>query len=585
MKIKNKKTTEDTEEEKRREESKRSLFFLFSLFFFLFLCSLFTAFAQGVNIETNTAWLWRQAVGGAVTGQPTVQAQSVVVVLDGGTVKAYSVSGRPLWTFSARGRLCPFVTRSREGAAYICRTNGVFIALSRIGKELWRTNIGGALSGQVVVGWDGRVFVPVARKILCYTASGNLLWVRELGDAVSAGPWPDRDGGILLALGNGDILRIDHYGAAMIRRLPSAPCLLLSNGPSILALYRNGNVQLVDLSQPDAVTVNAPRLPSPPLAAACRGDSAAVALADGQVVLLSGADGKALWFADTHIRIQQERGTSLPVSEAAVVYDERGIYVLSAYGATSLFADGKRRWFTTLENASGIPAFDDNGVLYSGGADWILYAWKLEERAVRQRRTLYGPAPEGFYGTGIYPPAAFAGYFDEVQVKRELDSIRREIIAGRVGENEREWLVYLMNVAGSGRQGIFSYNRPRAPIAHRILALQLLSRIGSSETIPWLTRFFKAEDEPLVKAAAARAIGGIGVDTGIAIQEFLAAAIMATPGDEQILVSVAAATGALCRFSGPPLFDIGARILVLLSNNQPQSVQRQARHELEKLRN
>jgi len=554
------------------------------IFFFLF-CS-FTVFAQGVNIETNTAWLWRQAVGGAVTGRPTVQAQSVVVVQDGGTVKAYSASGRPLWSFFSRGRLSPYVTRSREGTAYICRTNGIFIALSRIGKELWRTNIGGALSGPVVVGWDGRVFVPAARKLLCYTASGNLLWVKGLEDAVSAGPWLDQDGGILLALENGDVMRVDHYGAAMVRRLPSAPRLLLSAGPSVLALHRSGDVQLVDLSLPDAVTVNAPRLPSPPLAAASREGSAAVALADGQVVLLSGADGKALWFADTHIRIQQERGAAIQTNEAAVVYDDRGIYVLSASGAAGFSVDGKRLWFTTLKNASGIPAFDDNGVMYSGGSDWILYAWKLEDRAAKKKRTLYGPAPEGFYGTGIYPPAAFTGYYDDALVKSKLDSIRREIIAGRVGEDEREWLVYLMNVAGSGRQGIFSYNRPRAQITHRILALQLLSRIGSSETIPWLVRFFRNEDEPLVKAAAARAIGGIGVDPeGIAIQEFLSAVITSTPSDEQILVSVAAATGALCRFSGPPLFDVGARILVLLTNNQPQSVQQQARRELERLRN
>jgi outer membrane protein assembly factor BamB len=577
------------EERKVKNEGRRKkniFIFLFSFFPLLF------SFAQSggpstntsANTEVNAAWLWRQAVGGAITGLPTVQAQSIVAVLDGGTVKAYSASGRPLWSFYSRGRLSPYVTRSREGTSYICRTNGIFIALSRIGKELWRTNVGGALSGPVVLGWDGRVFVPAARKIFCYTASGNLLWTRELEAAVSAGPWLDQDGGILLALENSDILRIDQYGAVMVRRLSSAPRLLISAGPSILALYRGGDVQLINPSLPNAAPVNAPRLPSPPLAAACRGGSAAVALANGQVTLLSGANGKALWSADTHMRVQQGRGAGAQANEAAVIYDERGIYVLSAGGATGFSVDGKRLWFTTLENASGIPAFDDSGVLYSGGTDWILYAWKLEDRAARQRRTLYGPAPEGFYGTGIYPPAAFSGYYDEAQVKKDLDAIRREILAGRVGGNEREWLIYLMNIAGSGRQGIFSYNRPRAHITHRIFALQLLSRIGSIETIPWLARFFRNEDEPLVKAAAARAIGGIGVDPdGIAIQEFLAAATAATPDDEQVLGSIAAATGALCRFSGPPLFDTGARILVLLSNNHPPSVQRQARSELERL--
>jgi len=550
---------------------------------FLSLCS-FSAFAQTGDTSTSAAYLWRQAVGGAVIGRPTVQAQSVVVALDGGNIKAYSASGRPLWTFSARGRLSPHITRSREGTSYICRTNGIFITVNRVGRELWRTNIGGALFAPVVLGWDGRVFIPTAQKMFCYTASGNLLWTREFEDAISVGPRLDQDGGILLALKNGDAVRLDPYGAATVWRLPSVPRILLAV-PSIMALYPNGDVQLIDPSLPDAAPVNLPRLPSPPLAAASRENSAAAALANGQVILLSGTDGKTLWIADTHVRVQRERGADIREDDAAVLYDERGIYVLSASGAAGFTVDGRRLWFTILRNSSGIPAFDDDGILYSGGVDWILYAWKLENRTVKQKRTLYGHAPEGFYGTGVHPPAAFLSYYDEAQVKRELENIRREILAGRVGEHEREWVGYLMDIAGNGRQGIFSYNRPRAHITHRIMALQLLSRIGSSETIPWLARFFRAEDEPLVKAAAARAIGGIGVDPdGIAIREFLAAVNAEAIHYEQMLISVAAATGALCRFSGPPLSDTGVRILVSLSNaNQPPSVQRQARREMESL--
>jgi len=549
------------------------------VFLFFFLSSF--AFAQdGVSIETSTAWLWRQAVGGAVIGRPTVQAQSVVVALDGGSVKAYSASGRPLWAFSARGRISPQITRSREGTSYICRTNGIFIALSRIGKELWRTNIGGALSGPVVVGWDGRVFVPAAQKIFCYTASGNQLWVRELEAAVSAGPWLDHSGGILLALENASALRIDPYGAAVILKLPSVPRMLLSSGAQVMALYRSGDVQLLDPSLPDAAPADLPRLPSPPVAAASRGNAIVAALANGQLVMLS-PNGETRWTADTHVRVQQQRGAAIAESDIAVVYNERGIYALSASGASGFNTDGKRRWFTTIKNASGVPAFDDEGVLYSGGTDWILYAWKLEERASRQKPTLYGAAPQGAYGKGIYPPILPSIHYDETQVRQRLQDIHREIKAGRVGENEREWLVYLMNVAASGeRHGIFS-------IPLRVQALQILSLIGSGETMPWLARFFRMEEETLVKAAAADAIGAIGLDpNGRAIRELLDVAIEGTRHDERVLVAVAAAAGSLCRFSGPPLFDSGARILVLLSNpDQKQLVQRQASIELESLMN
>jgi len=542
--------------------------------------------ADAANTAVNAAYLWRQAVGGAVIGRPTVQAQSVVMALDGGNIKAYSSSGRPLWNFSAKGRLSPFVTRSLEGTSYICRTNGVFIAVNRVGRELWRTNIGQALAGPVVLGWDGRVFIPGAKKIVCYTAAGNLLWTRELAGKISAGPWLDQAGGILLVLETGDIARFDPYGAAIVRRLPSVPRVLLSighsvapnaisPGPAILALYRDGTMQLIDPALPDAAPLDLPRLPSPPVTAASRGSNAAAALANGQIVLLSGLDGKILWTADTHIRAG---------NDAAVIYDERGIYMLSINGAAGFTVNGERLWFATLKNASDIPAFDDEGVLYSGGTDWILYAWKLEDRALNQKRNLYGPAPEGSYGLPSSSLRVSSGFNDEDQIKSKLETIRREILAGRVGENEREWLGYLMETAGGSlRQSTSSFNRPRAIISNRILALQLLSRVGSRETVPWLARFFRNEEEPLVKAAAARAIGDIGVDpAGAALQEFLAAITPENPlFDEQVLVAIAAATGALCRFSGPPLFSTGARILVLLSNvKQPSSVQRQARHEL-----
>ncbi|MDR0290891.1 MAG: PQQ-binding-like beta-propeller repeat protein [Treponema sp.] len=550
---------------------------------FLLLAALCSgmAFAQGggeVAAPADTA-LWRQALGGAVIGRPTVQAQSVVIALDGGNVKAYSSSGRPLWDFSARGRLSPYIARSREGTSYICRNNGIFISINRVGRELWRKNVGGPLAGPVVLGWDGRVFIPMSRKVLCYTASGNLLWERELEAAISSGPWLDQGGGILLALANGDALRLNHFGAAVSWRLRSVPGILLSCGPLVLALYPNGDAQSLDMSLPDSSPVSLPRLPSAPLAAASRGGSAAVALSNGQLVAISPSEGKILWSADTRIRMQ---------NETAVVYDERGIYVLGKNGAAGFSADGRRLWFTALENASGIPAFDDEGVLYSGGTDWILYAWKLEDRALQQRRTLYGPAPEGTYRLGIYPASAFEdapGRFEDALVKRELEIMHRGIVSGRVGESEREWTARLMDIAsGSVHQNPFSYVQRNATITHRVMALQLLSRIGSSETIPWLARFFRTENESFVKAAAAHAIGGIGIDPdGVALDEFLAVIVSEDyRRDEQVLYAIAAATGALCRFSGPPLFETGARILVTLSGtNQRPSVHERARKELD----
>jgi outer membrane protein assembly factor BamB len=549
--------------------------------FLILVCS-HCAFAQSDNNVLLSSYLWRQAVGGVVIGTPSAMRQSVVAALDSGVVKAYSGSGELLWSYSIRGGLCPYIKRSREGITFICGADGSFIAVNGMGRELWKADAGGALSGPIVTGWDGRVFVPAAGKISCYTSSGTRLWSSELGSGISFGPVPDQNGGVLLALKNGELLRITPFGSVQSWKLPSVPAILVPAGKNILALYGGGNILRVDSSSGDALPF--PALGAKPIAAAGRNGRASVFLADGQVLLLSGNDGKVLWTAGSFIRPQADE-------KAELVFDERGIYALCSSGAAGFSHDGRLLWSAKLEEASGIPAYGDDGVLYSGGKDWILNAWKTEERILNQKYNLYGPVPDALYGTGNPPPSVFArvaGRFYEMSVRNELEMIQKGISSGMVGANELDWFAYLMETADGGYWlGASNSREPRAIINHRILALQLLSRMGSIETIPWLVSFFRRENEPLVKIAAALAIGGIGMDPeGRAIQEFASVVRTGNPvHDEQLFVTIAAATGALCRFSGPPLQKIGVQLLDTLNKpGLPPLIRRQAQNELNSLK-
>jgi len=518
-----------------------------------------------------------------VLGTPSARPQSVVVALDSGVVKAYSGSGDLLWSFGVRGRLCPYVTRSREGITFICSTDGILMAVNSMGRELWRANAGGALSGPIITGWDGRVFVPTGRKISCYTSSGTLLWTYEPGSGIGAGPLLDQSGCVLLALEDSRLVRITPFGAASSWILPSVPAVLVPLDNDILALYGNGNVQRVDSSLEGSAPLPFPGLASRPLAAAARDGRAAVFLANGQTLLLSGSDGKVLWTAGSFIRPSADQ-------KAELIFDDRGIYALCEGGIASFSANGRLLWYANLENASGVPAFSDDGVLYSCGKDWVLNAWKLEDRTLNQRYNLYGPIPPASYGTGNPPPSVFVrviGRFHETSVKRELDIIQQGISSGMVGTNELDWAAYLMETADGGYWPNTSHIRePKAVITHRILALQLLSRIGSIETIPWLVSFFRRESEPLVRIAAALAIGGIGMDPeGKALQEFTA--VVKTGNsihNEQLLITIAAVTGTLCRFSGPPLHDPSLLLLHMINTpGQPPLARRQAQIELNSL--
>jgi len=541
-------------------------------------------FAQSNNPVQLNEYLWRQAAGGVVLGTPSAMPQSVVVALDSGVVKAYSGSGDLLWSFAVRGRLCPYVTRSREGITFICSTDGSLIAINSIGRELWKANPGGALSGPIVTGWDGRVFVPTGRKISCYTSSGTLLWSNDLGSGINVGPLPDQNGCVLLALENSLLIRITPFGVVSSWKLPSVPVILVPLENDILTMYGNGNILRVDSSSEGSAPLPFPGLTAKPLAAAVRDDKAAVFLANGQALLLSGGDGKVLWTAGSFIR-------PLTDQKADLIFDERGIYALCDGGIASFTANGRLLWYANLDNASGVPAFSDDGVLYSCGKDWVLNAWKLEDRTLNQKYNLYGPEPPASYGTGNPPPSIFVrvvGRFYETSVRRELEIIRKGISSGMVGVNELEWTAYLMETADGGYWPKPSNIRePKAIITHRILALQLLSSIGSIETIPWLVSFFRRESEPLVRIAAAQAIGGIGMDPeGKAIQEFTSVVRIGNSShDEQLLITIASVTGALCRFSGQPLHDAGLLLLHMLNTpGQSPLVRRQAQIELNSLK-
>jgi len=535
------------------------------------------------GLVTNDPF-WRQALGGAVLSLPSVQAQSAVVALDGGNIRAYSTAGKPLWNYSAKGKISPFITRSREGSSYLSRTNGILIAVNRVGRELWRRDMGAPLCAGVVTGWDGRLFAPVEKKILCYTASGTLLWTKVFESPFLIAPKLDHKGGIVFALSNNEIYRMDHFGNAINWTLTKAPAALASvSQTQIVVLYKDGEMEELkfpeDEKPPADEKTDFPeilKLPSNPLAAIGKDGNIAVIMNDGKLAFLSVDERKLIWLGDTHISEMIKSGGK-PDTEAEMLFDERGIYILTKNGVTSFSINGKRLWFTNLQNAASIPAFGNDGVLYSGGIDWILYSYKIEDRVLPEINDLYGPIPEGTYGMGR--PQVFNTLdipFNENEKTAKLAEIKEGINSGNVGVNEPVWTSFLLTIS-SGHEYIML----------RIGALKLLGKIGSQETIPWLVNIFLKENEPAIRTAAVLTIGEIGVDPeGLAIETFLHSLTYdGSLKNDAILIALAQATGALCRFSGPPLSGTGVRILSLLNAaNHPQIVRKQASRELASLR-
>ena len=566
----------------------------------LFLLIAASVFAQNPAVDRHHDVvtgepLWRRALGGVVTALPSVQNQTVVVALDGGNIRAYSSSGTLLWNFFSGGRLSPFITRSREGTSYIFRTNGTLIAVSRSGRELWRTRVGGLLSGHIVTGWDGRLFVPTENRVFCFTPSGNLLWTRSFEEAISISPRLDQSGGIILALENNTVLHLSPFGETHFWRLSARPAALISlspengNGaiPEVLVIFENGTMEILNVAEdwfmPAMLGENQrllPRLPAGPLAAASKGNYVAALLTDGRVMLISIDEMEILWSVPSHVR-QGGAGRH----ETAITFDDWGIYVFSQSGACGFTREGIRLWSTLLPNSASLPALGCDGILFSGDRDWVLSAHKLELRDPDDNPPLLNPAQELSYGLGPRQRTQWArsGVFvDEFVVRNRLHSIGAEIYSGRVGVNEPAWTAWLMEVADfSPVHGVGAAHE----IQNRITALHLLGRMGSSEAVPWLARLFRNETNRAVKAAAAAAIGAIGVDRdGLAMRVFLEAATISNLNNAQYLAAIATATGALCRLSGPHVGEYGIRILRMLAmDTLPLPVREQARRELDNL--
>lgn len=558
--------------------------------------------------------LWRQALGGQALGPPAAEAETVTVVCDGGNLKSFTRQGTILWNFKVRGRLTPFISRSPEGTSYICQTNGVFIAVNRAGRELWRHSLGSPIVAPTLVGWDGRIFVftsgaeTVASPgrpgtVICYTASGNRLWSRSLNYPLALPPCSDPGGGFILLLENGELLEIDPFGLTYSRKLPVAPAVIAPMGHgAILTLYANGNAAI---SLANGEEIPLPSLNGVPAAAITRGNLVAVTLTNGRLLLFgpadtSGAEPSVATSTDTETQAAESawelRWTGethffqgQAPADVGMIFDDRGIYVLTQTGASGFTADGRRLWVFQLQSASTLPALSDEGILYSGGSDWILYAYHLEDRDRPQARSIYGPAPKGSYGiAGPRSGTEIQFNLDDQELRARFSQIRARVGTGTVGEAEREYTAYLMEIADSmgPHPTREARQHPRVSLIYRTEALRLLGIIGSRETIPFLAGLYSYDQDSLIKAAAAEAIGSIGVDPeGIALRAFSALVFPPIPyRDEQALAATAAAAGALCRFSGPPLSEDGIKLLVALAaDDRPRLVRIRARQELASL--
>ncbi len=543
--------------------------------------------------------VWERDAGGKVSGKLFLQAESVVIAVDEGIIRSYGMYGTHLWDFDPRGSVTPYLTRNPEGATFVCNTAGSFMAVNRVGRELWRVDLGRPINHPAVVGWDGRVFITAGQEISCRTGAGNALWHYNMGSLVSVAPVLDRSGGIITALENRELLRISQFGVQERLAMEQIPSLIiplkLENEYGYYLFYANGSTEYLrfDDSRPRGSQLSRssrPSLAAVPVAAAGYGDKIAVASRDGRVQLISSA-GRVLWTGYSHEAAAEKGSGNLVAKDASMVFDERGVYLLSPRGCTAFSAEGRRRWISHINETMMVPGLSDEGFLYTCGKDLVFRMYKIDNQGRSLPRSMFGPAPEGRYGLDDPPPSRWASddfRYNEDSITEMINIIDQATRSGNVGELEPEYVGYIVEMTLKSLDvPNYSPVRPPVHVPQRVRLIQLLARMGSRETVSFLTKLFYRDREPSIKAACLEAIGHIGVDPeGKAYGTF---SFLLSPQnanqDPMTLMAAASSVAALCRFSGPPLSEAGIRLLYTFSHmDYPPVVKRQVQAELDGLR-
>jgi hypothetical protein len=233
-------------------------------------------------------------------------------------------------------------------------------------------------------------------------------------------------------------------------------------------------------------------------------------------------------------------------------------------------AEGHRpgnEWVLDIVGAATLPAYNGQGLVIVGGQNWILAAFRVEDIPPSS------PAPPKTYELARH--AAVPGWVSAEGIAAALDG-------GAVGGNEQVFASFLME---AGQVAVMPKLRADR-IDERVQALTLLGRLGSPEYMPFLVDVLRRETHPFIKAAAAQAIGSIGIDRdGKAIEALMDAALPVFPlSDTFFINAVVEAAGKLCLVNGPPAYDRGVAILGAFSLQQNfPAIQKRAAYWLKQL--
>jgi outer membrane protein assembly factor BamB len=514
------------------------------------------AASQGQAAAIHFRW----AAGGVLIAKPVAGDGIVYFLSQDRAAYALDEEGRVL--YRAELNLSPKAVFTPGQAGFL------FIA---DGRRIIRLNRSGGISLSIdqaadgasalfspIEGRDGRVFVA-GDSLACFSATGKKKWQIGLSATTALPPLLLEDGSVALALVDGSIMGVDPFGQQRFS-FPAGgrPRALIAGSGSFTVLLDDSRLLAFGADgKPRQIAGGILQI----VACPDSGDCAWYALtASGELAALDSA-GKRLWtvkLGPAYTRIKAFPGR---------------VYALGKDIVLSCTRTGTVLKVMTLRNASVEPEVSASGIVYSSGADWIVYAYRFDE----ERLAAYGPAPaadgSASYGLNEYDRKAILGLAalqDSNFQENLLDDVEKSIKSGNMGEGERYCLALCSALARSkldadsgraqAKEGMYPQIRARACL--------LLGQLGSTESRDLLIQIIRRDPEPAVKAAAAEALGLIAWDGDGESMEALRAACQAAPysGWEEFLLAASGAIQRISLYEGVPVSNTGIETLMRMAD-------------------
>jgi outer membrane protein assembly factor BamB len=307
------------------------------------------------------------------------------------------------WRFVSGGQINEAPALDHRGGVYLASADRRLYALSPGGYEKWHLDLGSRPSSAPVIGYDGSIYIGTERgDLLAVAPNGRLRWRFRAGAGPCLTPALSRRGGIYLPAGGGLLYALDYAGRELWRYqaradLVASPAVaadgtlyFCSADRRLIALAAGGRMRWeLTLAEQGGTPALGPGGLIVVAAAGLQAFSAAgsplwhygipARAADpvirGDGAILSGAEN-GFFYALT---LQGEKLWDLslgePVRRAAAVAADGSLFVAGGGGRLfALTAAGRVAWSFAAKQALGPPALADDGALYAGARDWILYA-------------------------------------------------------------------------------------------------------------------------------------------------------------------------------------------------------------------